>query len=110
MKGNIMSVKMVRYKPGELPPRTDADRARLAALAAQPDSEIDLSDMPELTEEAWKAAVRGKHYRPVKAQITASLDKDVLAWLKADGRGYQTRMNAILRREMLQARAPGPRK
>jgi uncharacterized protein (DUF4415 family) len=29
----------------------------------------------------------------------------VLAWLKADGRGYQTRMNAILRREMLQARS-----
>ena len=45
-----------------------------------------------------------------ETQITASLDKDVLAWLKADGRGYQTRMNAILRREMLQARAAGSRK
>jgi uncharacterized protein (DUF4415 family) len=109
VKGNIMSVKMVSYKLGELPPRTDADRTRLAALAARPDSEIDLSDIPELTEEDWKNAVRGKHYRPVKAQITASLDKDVLAWLKAGGRGYQTRMNAILRREMLQARASGSR-
>jgi uncharacterized protein (DUF4415 family) len=105
MKGIIMSLKMVSYKLGDLPPRTDADRARLAALAARPDSEIDLSDIPELTEEDWKNAVRGKHYRPVKAQITASLDKDVLAWLKSEGRGYQTRMNAILRREMLQARA-----
>jgi uncharacterized protein (DUF4415 family) len=38
---------------------------------------------PELTSEDWKNAVRGRHYRPVKAQITASLDKDVLAWLKS---------------------------
>ena len=46
-------------------------------------------------------AVRGKFYRPVKAQVTARLDADVLAWLKAGGQGYQTRMNAILRRAML---------
>ncbi len=76
-------------------------------LAARTDSEIDLSDIPELTEEDWKNAVRSKRYSPVKAQITASLDKDVLAWLKSDSRGYQTRTNAILRREMLQARASG---
>lgn len=93
----------------DLPALTQEDLDQLAALAARPDSEIDLSDMPELTEEDWKNAVRGKHYRPVKTQITASLDKDVLAWLKSEGRGYQTRMNAILRREMLQARASGTR-
>jgi uncharacterized protein (DUF4415 family) len=104
-----MSEKMVSMKLKDLPALTQADHERLAALAARPDSEIDLSDIPELTEEDWKNAVRGKHYRPVKAQITASLDKDVLAWLKAGGRGYQTRMNAILRREMLQARASGSR-
>ena len=68
MKGNIMSVKMIGHKANGLPPRTDADRARLAALAARPDSEIDLSDIPELTEENWTNAVRGKHYRPVKAR------------------------------------------
>jgi uncharacterized protein (DUF4415 family) len=100
-----MDGKMVSKKLKDLPPLTEADRERLAVLAARPDSEVDLGDMPELTEDDWKAAVRGKHYRPVKAQITAHLDKDVLAWLKADGRGYQTRMNAILRREMLQARS-----
>ena len=100
-----MSEKMVSTKLKDLPPLTEADRERLAVLAARPDSEIDLSDMPELTEDDWKTAVRGKHYRPVKAHITAHLDKDVLAWLKADGRGYQTRMNAILRREMLLARS-----
>lgn len=105
MKGRHMNEKIVSKKLKDLPPLTEADRERLATLVARPDSEIDLSDMPELTEKDWKTAVRGKHYRPVKAQITAHLDKDVLAWLKADGRGYQTRMNAILRREMLQARS-----
>jgi len=42
-------------------------------------------------------------YKPRKAQITARVDADVLDWLKAQGRGYQGRMNAILRREMLAA-------
>ena len=46
---------------------------------------------------------RGRFYRPVKRQITARLDADVLAWLKAEGKGYQTRMNTILRREMTAA-------
>jgi uncharacterized protein (DUF4415 family) len=110
MKGKNMKKKMVSMKLAGLPPLTKADQNRLAKLATRPDHEIDLSDIPELTDDEWKTAVRGKHYRPVKTQITASLDKDVLTWLKADGRGYQTRMNAILRREMLQARAAGSRK
>jgi uncharacterized protein (DUF4415 family) len=44
---------------------------------------------------------RGKFYRPVKKQITARVDADVLAWLKSQGKGYQSRMNAILRDAML---------
>jgi len=39
----------------------------------------------------------------VKHQITARVDADVLAWLKSQGKGYQSRINAILRREMLTA-------
>ena len=106
----IMSEKIISMKLRDLQPLTQADEDRLAALAARPDSDIDLGDLPELTAEDWKNAVRGKHYRPVKAQITASLDKDVLAGLKSEGRGYQTRMNAILRREMLEARAAGSKR
>jgi uncharacterized protein (DUF4415 family) len=105
MKGSHTNEKIVSKKLKDLPSLTEAYRERLVMLIARRDSEIDLSDIPELTEEDWKTAVRSKHYRPVKAQITAHLDKDVLAWLKADGRGYQTHMNAILRREMLQARS-----
>jgi uncharacterized protein (DUF4415 family) len=98
-----MKTKMVSYTLETLPPLTEADRARLRALAARPDSEIDLSDIPELTDEQWKNAERGHFYRPVKRQITARVDADVLAWLKAQGKGYQSRINAILRREMLAA-------
>jgi uncharacterized protein (DUF4415 family) len=87
MISKIMSAKMVSMKLKDLTPLTQADQERLAALAARPDSEIDLSDVPELNDEDWKNAVRSKHYRPFKTQITSSLDKDVLAWLKADGRG-----------------------
>lgn len=98
-----MSTKMVSYTLETLPELTETDIAALEALAARPDSEIDLSDAPELTAEQWKTAVRGSFYRPVKRQVTARLDADVLAWLKSQGKGYQSRINAILRREMLTA-------
>jgi len=101
-----MKTKMVSYTLETLPPLTEADRVRLRALAARPDSEIDFSDMPEMTDEQWKNAERGHFYRPVKRQITARVDADVLAWLKAQGKGYQSRINAILRREMLAAHRP----
>ncbi|MHA7685300.1 BrnA antitoxin family protein [Cupriavidus sp. PET2-C1] len=78
-------------------------RKELAALAAKPETEIDLSDMPETTSAHWVDAERGKFYRPIKQQLTVRLDADVLAWLKEQGEGYQTRMNAILRAEMLKS-------
>ena len=84
-----------------LPPLTDAQREHLAELAAMPDESIDTSDIPELSDTAWAASVRGRFYRPVKQQITARVDSDVLNWLKSQGKGYQGRLNAILRREML---------
>ncbi|WP_147505155.1 BrnA antitoxin family protein, partial [Acinetobacter baumannii] len=40
-------------------------------------------------------------YRPVKQQTSIRLDADVLAWFKAQGKGYQTLMNEILRDAML---------
>lgn len=75
--------------------------AELKALAARTDDEIDTSDIPPLTEAFWKQAVRNPFYKPVKTQLTVRLDADVLAWLRADGAGYQTKLNAILRQAML---------
>jgi uncharacterized protein (DUF4415 family) len=70
----------------------------LAALANLPDAEIDLSEAPEVRN--WRGAVVGKFYRPIKKSLTIRLDADVLAWLKAHGRGYQTRINRLLRAAM----------
>ena len=49
----------------------------------------------------FHAVRHGQFYRPVKQQTSVRLDADVLAWLKAQGKGYQTRMNKILRDAML---------
>ncbi|WP_246690313.1 BrnA antitoxin family protein [Methylorubrum populi] len=87
----------------DLPPLTDAQKAELAALEALPDEDIDTSDIPVLPDIATREAVRGKYYRPTKTSTTVRIDSDVLAWLRGQGRGYQTRINAILRREMLAA-------
>jgi uncharacterized protein (DUF4415 family) len=98
-----MNKKMVKYTLDTLPPLTDAQRANLKALAARPACEIDTSDIPVLSDAEWAKTkrVRGELYRPVKQIVTARLDGDVVEWLKSHGRGYQSRMNAILRREML---------
>ncbi|MDR2837386.1 MAG: BrnA antitoxin family protein [Azonexus sp.] len=98
-----MKEKIVSYTLETLPPLTEKDKAELAALFARPDSEIDYSDIPPLTEDFWQNAVRGRFYKPVKRQITARVDADVLDWLKSQGKGYQTRVNAILRDAMLRS-------
>ncbi len=98
-----MKTKTVRFTLDTLPPLTDAQRTSLKKLASRPDSEIDTSDIPEMTDAQWKNARRGHFYRPRKRQITARVDADVLDWLQSQGKGYQSRINAILRREMLQS-------
>lgn len=87
-------------KPGR--PLTARQKRELEKLAAMPESAIDTSDIPELSPESWKQAVRGKWYRPVKQPVSIRLDADVLAWLKGKGSGYQTRVNNLLREKMLQ--------
>lgn len=57
---------------------------RIAALRAEADSD-------------WAADNIGKLYKPIKKPVTLRLDADVLTWFKAQGRGYQTRINRALR-------------
>lgn len=97
-------MKMVKYTLDTLPPLTEAQKDDLKRLAAMPDDQIDTSDIPGLTDAQLAEMHRPEHYRPLKKQITARLDADVLAWLKAGGKGYQSRMNAILRQAMLNAK------
>ena len=67
----------------------------MPALKTKPDKAIDLSDIPEIL--TWSKAQRGKFYKPVKQSVTMRLDRDVVAWFKTQGLGYQTRINQILR-------------
>jgi uncharacterized protein (DUF4415 family) len=88
---NIVRVKGV-------PKLTEAQLENLKRLAERPDDEIDYSDIPDITD--FSGFEVGKFYRPMKEAVTVRLDADVVHWLKRDGKGYQTRLNAILRREM----------
>ena len=83
-------------------PITPARKRKLVRLASRPDSEIDVSEIPPLDESFWKNAVRNPFYRPVKQQLTVRLDSDVVAWLRRQGKGYQTRLNRVLRKVMLE--------
>ncbi|MDR0673524.1 MAG: BrnA antitoxin family protein [Zoogloeaceae bacterium] len=93
----------VRYKQDELPPLTEARKAELKALAERPEREIDYSDIPPLDEAFWAQATPNPFFKPVKTHASVRIDSDVLAWLKSQGKGYQTRLNAILREAMLRS-------
>ena len=79
--------------------KSETDWQRLDAMT---DEEIDLSDCPEIAPEQFaKAVVR--HGLPIdkkKVQVTLRIDSDVLEWFKLQGRGYQTKINSLLRAYM----------
>jgi uncharacterized protein (DUF4415 family) len=96
---------VINGKAVELAEPTKQELQQLRALKRRPDSEIDLSDIPEITDEMWRTAVRGNPYLPKKHQLTVRLDADVFEWLKGFGKGYQTRLNAMLRAAMKATRS-----
>ena len=100
-----MKRKLVQYEIdlAHPPALTKAQKAEIASLRAKPETEIDYSEIPPLGDAFWKSAVRNPLYRPTKTSTTVRIDSDVLLWLRAQGRGYQSRINTILRREMLES-------
>ncbi len=70
-------------------------KSNLKRIDALRDEDIDYSDIPALDEGFFEKA--RMVVPPGKKQLTIRLDADVLAWLKAQGKGYQSRINAILR-------------
>lgn len=77
--------------------------AQMAYFEQHEDRKIDLTDMPEVTD--WSSAVQGKFFKPIKQPLSLRLDADLVAWFKASGEGYQTRINDALR-EYVTARRP----
>ncbi len=81
-------------------PSGRTDWARLRAM-----SEVEIEriaatdpDNPATTADDWARATVG--LPPLKTPVNAKFDVDVVNWFKAQGRGYQNRMNAVLRRYM----------
>lgn len=77
---------------------TKEQRRDVRAIAKKKDDDIDFSDAPRVLD--WSKAEIGKFYRPQKKPVTMRLDSDVIAWLKEDGPGYQTKANWLLRQAM----------
>ncbi|HZZ40196.1 MAG TPA: BrnA antitoxin family protein [Acidobacteriaceae bacterium] len=87
---------------------TKEQSRQIAAVATKKDADIDVSEMPEVVN--WSGAEMGRFYRPPKKPVTMQLDQDVVDWLKSYGRGYQTRVNALLRHAMDSAHAASPKR
>jgi uncharacterized protein (DUF4415 family) len=93
-------------KRGSISRKSASDLKRVAALR---DSEIVVDDdAPAWTPEMFaRAAVkRGLAEPPTKTLLSLRIDSDVVEWFRAQGRGYQSRMNALLRAYM-DAHRPG---
>jgi uncharacterized protein (DUF4415 family) len=95
-----------RQRDGSFKPmRSKSDRTRVARWS---DAEIEKMaasdpDHPALDDAFWQAVDR----LPRKEAISIKLDDDVLAFFRRQGRGYQTRINAVLRRYMQARRKAG---
>jgi len=84
-------------------PIDEDTKVRLTALAELPDSKIDTTDIKEWSDEDFSEAVPFHSvYKPRKEQITTRIDADILIWLKSHGKGYQTLLNDLLRKEMIE--------
>jgi len=94
---------IVRKTINDLPP---IDEQRLSKLREMKDKNIDISDMPALTQEQLARFIPAKLlnrslYKPVKISVKINYDADILEWFRSFGKGYQTRMNSALREYML---------
>jgi uncharacterized protein (DUF4415 family) len=77
-------------------PRSGTDWERLGHTQ---DGDLDASDIPEPTAEEFARAIVRKGLKPLprKQQVTLRIDADVLDWFRRGGKGYQSRINALLR-------------
>jgi uncharacterized protein (DUF4415 family) len=90
-KSNIVTHSIDLNRP---PVVTAEQKARLAALAALPDDQIDCSDIPFRPDAVWVKAINFPH---TKKHISLRIDEDVLDFFRNTGSRYQTRINAVLR-------------
>ena len=91
----------VNYTFENLPPVKKKEWDKLGKIK---DGDIDCSDIPEIRDlSGLRPRLDRSLYKPIKIAVTCKLDADIVAWLKQDGKGYQTRLNSILRQVMTHA-------
>lgn len=99
-----MAIKTVTWEDAKkIPPMTEEEIMELENHV-----DTDFTDCPPLTAGQVMNGVklRAAHpewYKPTKTRISISIDSDVLAILKSEGKGYQTRINSILRKAVIGA-------
>jgi uncharacterized protein (DUF4415 family) len=88
--------------------KEDTKRAKaprkVTKIEASAGSYPEVKRRPRYLPEEWAGM-----YKPVKRPVTLRLDADVLAWFQRAGRGYQTRINRILRKVMSEERKSAAR-
>jgi len=79
--------------------KSETDLKRLREMK---DEDIDFSDIPEVPPEMFARGIIRRGLKPVvrKKQLTLRMDSDVIEWFKKQGRGYQTKINSLLRAYM----------
>jgi uncharacterized protein (DUF4415 family) len=92
-------MKRYHLDPKKLRQLTSEEQERLNKAS------IDYSDIPPLGDEFFSKAMQA--WPPAKQQVTIRVDSDILEWLRMHGRGYQTRINRILRAAM-ESQPSGP--
>lgn len=87
------------YKTFNLPTLSEKQLKEIDALKRMDDNSIDLSSIPELTDEEFKTGhfVYANSLKIKKTPVHLMLDDDNLEWLKSQGKGYQPRLNKVLR-------------
>ncbi len=86
---------------------TDLEKSKIIAAceaAAIPDEEIDLSEIPEITDFSGFRPLtqHSEYFKPVKEQISIRFNKVLLAHLREKGRGWQSEVNDFLMNAYLQ--------
>ena len=89
---------------------TDAQKAEVETLEKLSDDEIDLSDIPEMTDIDWSKAKRGMFYKPDWQDVTLRLDQNVVDWFEDQAETPEEAHQAInqaLVEHMTRMRFPG---
>ena len=101
MSSNSTGMVTFRYDPENPPVLTEEEEAAWQRVKTMRDEDIDLSDIPDQSKRTDWRRVSDLVPEENKQQITLRLDAEVLAFFKATGKRYQSRINAALREYML---------